>query len=88
MSKLDECLDDIFREVLREFPDDMFDKFKTIKKDDLWQAHFGFGTWLKSNFLNDNPEIRKIFENHGISQVDDMSFFVIEKFQAYLKEKN
>jgi|GEM_PF-2210051 len=86
MSELDKCLNEIFEQIIHEFPDDTFEKLKNLSKDDLWQAHFGFGTWLKGTFLMYDPETRAIFERHGIGQIDDMSSFIIEKFQNYLNE--
>jgi len=88
MNEFDESLKKIFEEILKEFPEGTFEKFKILSKEDLWQANFGFGTWLRNVFLFDNHEIRKIFENQGIEDIDDMSSFIIEKFQEYLNSES
>lgn len=85
-NELNDCLNGIFRRIEREFPYETFESFKATKKEDLWQAHFGFGTWLKRTLLNDDYKTRAIFERHGIDEIDDMSSFIIDKFQDYLIE--
>lgn len=63
-------------------------KMKTFLSCDykkLYLYHFGFGTWIRNNILQNGTPLFSAFLSCNISEKDDMSFLMIQLFYIYLK---
>lgn len=62
-------------------------EFLECDYENLYFYHFGFGTWIRNELLQENQPLYHAFLSCGISQKDDMSFLMIRLFYVYLKPK-
>ena len=84
----------IINEIKKNFPniEKLFNQ-KTLKEfikcpyNDLTLYHFSLGIWIRNNLLKDEDVLYKMFNDSGITQKDDMSFFIINLFYIYLHTK-
>lgn len=84
----------IYRKIEESFPllEDMMGK-KELKKfmscnyDDLCLYHFGLGTWIRNNLLEENSRLYKLFVKGGLPNKDEMSYLMIEMFYIAMNIK-
>lgn len=84
----------LYNEIKKHFPKmAIFLSLKSLKEflecdyEHLCFYHFGCGTWIRNELLQENQPLYDAFLSCGISQKDDMSFLMIQLFYVYLKPK-
>jgi hypothetical protein len=84
----------LYKEIGKLFP--QLEKFFTdkeliefINESDLDLYHFGFGTWIRNNFIHpDKSVLRRLFLENYIVHPDDMSSLIIKLFHEYLSKNS
>lgn len=66
-------------ESLKDFLESDYEK--------LYLYHYGFGTWIRNELLQENSPLYHNFISCGIFHKDDMSFLMLQLFYIYLKPK-
>ena len=60
--------------------------FRDCEEESFRRHRFGFGLWLRNTLLTETLWLT-LFAEEGITQKDDMSVYMIQRFQQYLREK-
>ncbi len=77
---LDKEIVKIFPILENLFSYDDFIEFKNCKSEELWQYHFGLGTWIRNNIIHKDSILYKLFLESGVVDMDDMSSVITHKF--------
>ena len=77
---LEECYEMLDDELTAEDIEYM----KTSTSEDRIMMHFGFGMWIRNNWIYPNIFLCEVFNDSGISHPDDMSVIIIEGYYLYL----
>ncbi len=77
----------LFKEIEKNFPlmeklfkNEDIKKFLRHEYSDLFLYHFGFGTWIRNNMLDEQSKLYKMFISVNVKQKDEMSSLIINLF--------
>lgn len=78
-----------FSEIEKLFDEEQLHQFCCCSYSKLYDYHFGLGTWIRNNLLNENCNLYRLFVQGGIMQKDDMSVLMIHLFymNSFAKHK-
>ena len=68
-----------FSKIQTYFTKESLTDFLNCSYDDLYHYHYSFGKWIRNHILLEG-DLFNIFQNIGITQADDMSYFLIVLF--------
>lgn len=77
----------IFNEIEKQFSQSDLIVFISEDYNNLYDYHFGLGTWIRNNILNDNKKIMSYFYSIDISDKDFISNLFIKLFFIHIKSK-
>ena len=78
-------LEKSFSEIEKIFDEISMFNFINSNYNDLCLYHFGLGTFIRNNILQEKSEIYKIFLQSGIKDKDEISSIIIKLFYFYKK---
>lgn len=78
----------IFNEIEKQFSQSDLLVFISEDYNNLYDYHFGLGTWIRNNILNDNKKIMSYFYSIDISDKDFISNLFIKTIFYSYKIKN
>lgn len=78
-------MDELYAEIKKSFSEIemLFDKvqlYNLCGYDKLCDCHFGLGTWIRNNLLDESSNLYSLFLKGGVMQKDDMSGLIIRLF--------
>lgn len=53
----------------------------------LYQYHFGLGTWIRNHLLQENSNLFALFVRGGVFYKDDMSSLILDLFYISIHNK-
>lgn len=53
----------------------------------LYKYHFGYGLWIRNNFLYKKTNVLNFFNNIGITDIDDISTLIIQLLYIELRSE-
>ena len=68
-----------FTKIETYFTEDSLSSFLKCSYDHLYNYHYSFGKWIR-NYILSEKELFHMFQSVGITQIDDMSNFLILLF--------
>ena len=70
------------------FNESALEEFMNCNSSNLSLYHFGLGTWIRNNLLQENTRLYNTFIKFGIVQKDAISSLIISQFHAYLQDNS
>lgn len=86
MTLLDE-IEKSFPEMQKLFSKHELQQFKKTPSSDLYMYHFGLGTWIRNDLLNETGVLHQRFVEAGIPCKDMMSSIVLYRFHTFITRK-